>query len=177
MKKVSGVIIAIILMFSLVGCSNSQTKNNESSAAANTTDSEQKEVTQFTDILDNLSNKDYFYMDDTGSTIKILDKDPFDAYRKKSDAIITKEMQSKNVDLKSAKTYVYYKNVNGDRSEKDYVVAYDTSKSPIAVYEVDIKISDKDEPSLKETKKLDKIINDNFKKLFKEELSGTNSEK
>jgi hypothetical protein len=176
MKKILTAVLALTLTLtlSLAACSQ---KDQKQASADNTTKQESKadefkpkDVTMFTDILDNLGNKDYYYLDTTGNTIKILDKAKFTAYQTKAKAITDKAMADQKVDMKNAKVYTYFRNANGDKAEKDYVVVYDASKTPTDLYEVNMKIDDKDEPTLKDAKKVDKAVDDNFKKFFKDEV-------
>lgn len=173
MKKILTAVLALTLTLSLAACSQKDQKQ----ASADSTNKEAKadefkakDVTMFTDILDNLGNKDYYYIDTTGNTIKILDKAKFTAYKTKAKAITDKAMADQKVDMKNTKIYTYFRNANGDKAEKDYVVVYDASKTPTDLYEVNIKIDDKDEPALKDAKKVDKAVDDNFKKFFKDEV-------
>jgi hypothetical protein len=56
------------------------------------------------------------------------------------------------------------------KEHKVYVVVFDASKAPTDVYEVNMTVDDKDVPALKDVKKVDNIINDEFKKHFANEV-------
>lgn len=169
MKKLISLILSVMFIVSFAACAQKPAENTQKSSSA-VNEFKPKEVVLFTDILDNLGNKDYYYLDTTGNTIKILDKAPFKAYSEKSSAITKKAMEDAKVDTTKMKVYNFYRNVNGQKLQKDYVVVYDANKVPSELYEVTMTINDKDEPALKETKKLDKTIDDNFKKLFAGEV-------
>lgn len=176
-KKVLSSILVLVMAGSLVACSSSKSAVNDDTAtkqsetkktetAATTT-----EVIKFESvgqIMDSISEKDYYYSDHYN--LKILKKDALAAYEAKADAITQKAMLDNKIDAKSAKVYKYYNNINGVRFEKDYIVVYDANKMPITVYEVAIALSDKDEPTLKEVKENKAIITDEFKALFPKEL-------
>jgi len=181
MKKIFATILAASLALSLAACSSNgqatpaenNTKTTSESTASKSDDVFKfvpKEVTTFTDILDNLGNKDNYYLDTTGTTLKILDNAKFKAYTEKASAITKKAMEDQKVDVANTKVYTYHKNANGEKSEKDYVVVYDANKVPTDLYEVTMTVDDKDEPTFKEVKKVENSVDDNFKKLFAEEL-------
>ena len=179
MKKILAAILAISFTLSLAACSAKEEKSTATDNKAKQevkkdgqldSDFKAKEVAVFTDILDNLGNKDYFYLDTSGGTIKILNKDSFKAYADKAKAVREKALTDQKVNLNSSKVYTYYSNVNGKRTEKDYVVVYDASKVPTDLYEVTMTIDEKDEPTFKEVKKVDKAVDDKFKTLFKDEV-------
>lgn len=174
MKKVVSILMTMIVALSFAACGAKQdtTKNSDQKKTETISSSDSsfkaKDVAVFTDILDNISNKDYFYSDSL--VVKINDKKAFKDYQVKAEDVLKKAMADKNVDMKNSKSYTYYKNVNGDRMEKDFIVVYDDSKNAKEIYEVTMKISDKDEPAFSETKKLDKVVDDKFKELFKKDL-------
>ncbi|GAA0125590.1 hypothetical protein UT300019_14920 [Clostridium sp. CTA-19] len=188
MKKVLSIVLAAVLTFSLTACgANTTNKNDAKENATNTeaTNKKDEEKTEekaeevkyeeFGQLLNAVSEKDYYY-DDIG-TIKILNdvKKEVNAakkedYTKKTKEIIDKEMTDKKVDVSKTKIYDYYKNANGEKSQKSYVVVYGDDKVPTTVYEVMFDISESDEPSLKETKENKELINDDFKTLFKADL-------
>ncbi|WP_010293951.1 lipoprotein [Clostridium senegalense] len=193
MKKVLSIVLAAVLTFSLTACgANTTNKNDTKENTTNTettnkkdenkkdeekTEEKAEEVKyeEFGQLLNAVSEKDYYY-DDIG-TIKILNdvKKEVNAakkeeYIKKTKEIIDKEMTDKKVDLSKIKVYDYYKNANGEKSQKSYVVVYGDDKVPTTVYEVMFDISETDEPSLKETKENKELINDDFKTLFKADL-------
>lgn len=190
MKKVLSIVLAAVLTFSLTACANNAkkangnkekatnaavTNNNKNEAKddkkeENTEEAKKEEVKYETlgALLNGVSEKDYYY--DDIDTIKILDEKKKEAYSEKSKAVLDKEMADKKIDANKAKVYSYYKNVNGDKYQKDYVVVYGDDKVPTTVYEVEMTISDKDEPSLKETKENKEMITDEFKKLFKDDI-------
>lgn len=180
MKKIFAAILAASLTLSLAACSPKEQATSADSkkpATESTSNSSSdpfkfvaKEVKVFTDILDNLGNKDNYYLETTGSTLKILDAEKFTAYTKKASAITEKAMTEQKVDIKNAKVYTYHSNVNGKKAEKDYVVVYDASKVPTDLYEVSMTLDDNSEPTFKEVKKVDGAVDDNFKKLFADEL-------
>jgi uncharacterized lipoprotein YehR (DUF1307 family) len=173
MKKFLSVILASVLVVSLAACSKDNTKdakqgtNTPAAADQKKDEFKPKEVTKFADILDNMGNKDYYFVD--SSVIKITSDTK--VYNEKVNKIVTDAMKEKNVDVKtSAKTYNYYKNVNGNKEHKVYVVVFDANKAPIDLYEVSMTISDKDEPALKDVKKVDNAINEAFKTNFAKEV-------
>jgi hypothetical protein len=173
MKKFLSVILASVLVVSLAACSKDNTKDAKQEAktpaAADQKKDEfkPKEVTKFADILDNMGNKDYYFVD--SNVIKITTNTK--VYNEKVTKIVEDTMKAKNVDVKaSAKTYNYYKNVNGNKEHKVYVVVFDANKAPTDFYEVNMTISDKDEPALKDVKKIDNAVNDVFKTNFAKEV-------
>lgn len=181
MKKILAAILAASLTLSLAACSSKEKpKTAENTNKPNTESSSgkkddifkfvPKKVTVFTDILDNLGNKDNYYLDTTGTTLKILDKDAFKAYTEKASAITKKAMEDQKVDMANTKVYTYHKNANGDKAEKDYVVVFDANKVPTDLYEVSMTVDDKGEPTFKEAKKVENAVDDNFKKLFADEV-------
>lgn len=179
MKKFITAILAASLTLSLAACSAKEQKTTAADAKPQQEakqevkkdqldpDFKAKEVAQFSDILDNLGNKDYFYLDTAGGTIKILDKAKFKTYADKAKAIREKAMTDQKVDMANTKVYTYYSNVSGKKSEKDFVVVLDANKVPTDLYEVTMTINDSDEPALKDAKKVDKAVDDKFKELFK----------
>lgn len=174
MKKILTAILALTLTLTLAACSQKDQKeasaNNTQKQESKADEFKPKDVAMFTDILDNLGNKDYYYLETSGNTLKILDKAKFKAYQDKAKAITEKAMADQKVDMKNAKVYTYHRNVNGDKAEKDYVVVYDANKVPTDLYEVNMTVNDKDEPTFKDAKKVDKAVDDNFKKFFKGEV-------
>jgi hypothetical protein len=173
MKKFLSVILASVLIVSLAACSKDNTKDakqeTKTPVAADQKKDEfkPKEVTRFADILDNMGNKGYYFVDSSVIKITINTK----VYNEKVAKIVADAMKEKNVDVNTAaKTYNYYKNVNGDKEHKVYVVAFDAKKAPIDFYEVSMTISDKDEPALKDVKKVDNVINEAFKTNFAKEV-------
>lgn len=175
MKKLLSLLLTVLLAFSLVACgAKAETKNDGEKSKQTAADAEDssfkaKEVAKFADILDNQGNKDYFYVD--SAVIKINEKEAMKAFNGKVSAITKKAMTDKSIDMKNVKEYTYYKNVNGTKSVKAFEVVYDaSSKEAKECYEVVMTVSDKDEPTLKEVKKLDKIVDAKFKELFKAEL-------
>ncbi|MCM0647786.1 hypothetical protein NBE98_05270 [Clostridium swellfunianum] len=173
MKKFLSVILASVLVFSLAACSKSNTSDTKQNANTPATSAPKKdefkpkEVTKFGDILDNMANKDNYFTDI--NVIKLTT--PSKAYAAKADTIVANAMKEKNVDVKAnAKTYNYYKNVKMNKEHKVYVVAIDASKVPTDLYEVNMTVNDKDEPALKDVKKVDNAINDAFKTQFAKEV-------
>ncbi|MCB2297596.1 hypothetical protein [Clostridium tagluense] len=176
-KKVLSSILVLVMAGSLVACSGNKnvTKDDTATKQEETKKTETtepaKEAIKFeslTQMMDSISEKDYYYSDHYN--LKILKKDALAAYDAKATTITQKAMKDNKIDAKSSKTYKYYNNINGVRFEKDYIVVYDASKVPTTVYEVIIALSDKDEPSLKEVKENKAIITDEFKVLFPKEL-------
>ena len=176
-KKIISSILVLVVAGSLVACGNNKnattndtTTKQEETTTTETTEAPKEEIKfeSVGQILDSISEKDYYYSDHYN--LKILKKEPLAAYEAKATAITEKAMVDNKIDAKSAKVYKYYNNINGVRFEKDYVVVYDANKVPTTVYEVTISLSDKDEPSLKEVKENKEIITDEFKTLFPKEL-------
>ena len=173
MKKFLSVILASVLVVSLAACSKDNTKdtkqetNTPAAAAQKDDEFKPKEVTRFADILDNLGNKDYYFVD--SSVVKITTN--VKVYNEKANAIVADAMKEKNVDVKAnAKAYNYYKNIRANKEHKVYVVVFDANKTPIDIYEVNMTINEKDEPALRDVKKVDNVINDTFKINFAKEV-------
>ena len=176
-KKILSSMVVLVMVGSLVACGNNKNvvKNDTATKQEETKKTETTEVPKeeikfesVVQILDSISEKDYYYSDHYN--LKILKDDALTAYESKAAVITQKAMTDNKIDAKSAKVYMYYNNISGVRFEKDYIVVYDVNKVPTTVYEVIIAISDKDEPSLKEVKENKEIITDEFKTLFPVEL-------
>lgn len=177
MKKIITSILAAALVLSLAACAKDQ---KPTPAAADNQPKQEvkkdqldqdftpKEVAKFTDILDNLGNKDYFYLDTAGGTIKLLDKASFSAYSAKAKAIREKAIADQKLDIAKTKIYTYYSDVSGKKAEKDFVVVLDANKVPTDLYQIAMTINEKDEPSLKDMTKVEKAVDDKFKDLFKQ---------
>jgi hypothetical protein len=171
MKKILVGVLSLIIGLSFIGCTKKEEVKEKQTSTEVQTEAPKPAITKFTDILDQLSDKDYYYADETGNIIKILDVKVLEAYNKKAEEIRIQVMKEKSIDLANAKVYPYFRNVNGEKSEKDYVIVYNSDKTATEVYEVIMTVSDTDEPVLKEVNKLDgKLIDDNFTKFFKDEL-------
>jgi hypothetical protein len=177
MKKFLSVILASVFVLSLAACTKEAAKetkpNTNTNTAANTPapaakkdEFKPKEVAKFADILDNMSNKDYYYTDI--NIIKLTTKTA--DFNAKAKTIIDNAMKEKNVDMKNTKTYSYYKNIKMVKEHKAYVVVFDANKIPTDFYEVNMIVDDKDVPALKDVKKVDNVINDEFKKQFANEV-------
>jgi hypothetical protein len=179
LKKILSSILVLVMAGSLVACSSKDevtksetpvTKEETAKTEAPKTEAPKEEVKfeSVGQILDSVSKKDEYYSDKYN--LKILKKAPLAAYQAKAKVITEKAMVDNKIDAKSAKVYPYYNNNNGVKFEKDYIVVYDATKVPTTVYEVVIAVSDKDEPSFKETKENKEIITAEFKTLFPKEL-------
>jgi len=177
MKKVLSIVLAAGMMFSIVGCGNSETKtekpaeNTKVESKEQTKEEAKQEVTydNFVSLLNGTANKDYFYNEI--NTIKLMKKDDEKAYIEKAKAVVDKAMADNKIDASKAKVYPYYKNVNGEKQEKDYVVVYGEDKVPTTVYEITLTIPDNYEPTVKETKENKEIVKEKqFADLFKAEL-------
>jgi hypothetical protein len=172
MKKFLSVILASVLVVSLAACSKSpaaDTKQNTTTPAASAPKKDEfkpKEVARFSDILDNMGNKDLYFTDI--NVIKLTTKTA--DFNTKAKTIVENAMKEKNVDMKNTKTYNYYKNVKMNKEHKVYVVVFDASKAPTDLYEVNMTINDKDEPALKDVKKVENAVNDAFKTHFAKEV-------
>jgi hypothetical protein len=177
MKKFLSVILASVFVVTLAACTKEAAKDTKQNANTNTTTNtstssqkkdefKPKEVAKFADILDNMSNKDYYYTDI--NIIKLTTKTA--DFNAKAKTIVDNAMKDKNVDMKNTKTYNYYKNIKMVKEHKVYVVVFDANKAPTDVYEVNMTVDDKDVPALKDVKKVDNVINDEFKKHFANEV-------
>jgi len=178
MKKVISIVLAAGMMVSLVACGNSADKdkkpaeNTKVESKDTTKEQAKQEVTYdtFVSLLNGTANKDYFYNEI--NTIKLMKKDDEKAYVAKAKAVVEKAMADNKIDAKKAKVYPYYKNVNGSKLEKDYVVVYGDDKAPTTVYEITLTIPDNYEPALKETKENKEMVSQKqFADLFKAELA------
>lgn len=170
MKKIISLTLTLVLALSLTACAAKTEPKTTDTTKPATEEFKPKQVAVFTDILDNLGNKDKFYYDTSNTTVKILDSAAFKAYKAKATEIREKALKDNNIAVANTKVYTYYQNKNGARVEKDYVVVFDAQKVPTDLYEIVMPVSDKDEPSFKEIKKVDKAVDDNFKKLFADEV-------
>ncbi len=172
MKKFLSVILASVLVVSLAACSKDNTKDTKKDASTPATSSQKKdefkpkEVAKFSDILDNMGNKDNYFTDI--NVIKLTTKTA--DFNAKAKTIVENAMKEKNVDIKNTKTYNYYKNVKMVKEHKVYVVVFDANKAPTDLYEVNMTVDDKDVPALKDVKKVDNAINDVFKTQFAKEV-------
>lgn len=172
MKKFLSVILASVLVFSLAACSKDNTKDtkqNTNTPAASTPKKDEfkpKEVAKFSDILDNMGNKDNYFTD--SSVLKVTIKTA--NYNAMVKPIVENAMKEKNIDMANTKTYNYYKNVKLKKEHKVYVVVFDANKAPTDLYEVNMTVDDKDTPTLKDVKKVDNAINDAFKTQFAKEV-------
>lgn len=175
MKKVLSIVLAAAMMVSIVACGNSKATNGNTTEPAKTESKakteEKVEVTydNFVSLLNGTANKDYFYNEI--NTIKLMKKEDEKAYIAKAKAIVDKAMADNKIDAAKAKVYPYYKNVNGEKTEKDYVVVYGDDKAPTTVYEITLTIPDNYEPALKEAKENKEMVSQKqFAELFKAEL-------
>jgi len=176
MKKVISLVLAAGMMVSLVACGNSAAKSGNAGEQTKVENKEKpkeevKEVTyeNFVSLLNGTANKDYFYNEI--NTIKLMKKDDEKAYIAKAKAIVDKAMADNKIDAAKAKVYPYYRNANGDKLEKDYVVVYGDDKAPVTVYEITLSIPDNYEPALKEAKENKEMVSQKqFAELFKAEL-------
>lgn len=173
MKKVLSIILAGMMTFSLTACgSKTETETNkEVTKEENKVEETKKEEVKhesFKSLLNSIAEKDYGYSE--VDTIKIMKEEDVAKYQEKAKAVVDKAMEDNKIEAAKVKVYPYYINVNGDKSEKDYVVVYGDDKVPTTVYEIVLNISDEFEPSLKEVKETKDIINDQFKTLFADEV-------
>ncbi|GAA0121156.1 MAG: hypothetical protein KID00_09765 [Clostridium argentinense] len=177
MKKVLSIILAGMMTVSLTACGNNATTekaetNKEVATEGNKTEeaetAEEVKYDNFGALLNSIAEKDYGYSE--VDTLKIMKEEEVTKYQEKAKAVVDKAMEDNKIDVSKAKVYPYYINVNGDKSEKDYVVVYGDDKVPTTVYEIILTVSDEYEPSLKEVKEVKDLINDQFKTLFAEEV-------
>jgi hypothetical protein len=170
MKKILTFILASVFVVSFAACSKDASKDTKQTTTTNSAQKKDefkpREVTKFADILDNLANKDNFFADSTVIKVTIKTAD----YTAKVNPIVENAMKEKNVDMKNTKTYQYYKNIKANKEHKVYVVVFDASKAPTDMYEVNMTVNEKDEPALKEVKKVENAINDAFKTQFAKEV-------
>lgn len=170
MKKFLSIILASVFVLSLAACTKEAPKDTKKDTNTTTTapkkdEFKPKEVAKFTDILDNIANKENYFTDI--NVIKLTTKTA--DYNAKAKTIVENAMKEKNVDMKNTKTYNYYKNVKMKKEHKAYVVVFDANKVPTDLYEVNMTVDDKDVPALKDVKKVDNAINDAFKTQFAKE--------
>jgi len=161
------------MTFSLTACgSKTETETNKEVTKEENkveeTKTEEVKHESFKSLLNSIAEKDYGYSE--VDTIKIMKEEDVAKYQEKAKAVVNKAMEDNKIEAAKAKVYPYYINVNGDKSEKDYVVVYGDDKVPTTVYEIVLSISDEFEPSLKEVKETKDIINDQFKTLFADEV-------
>lgn len=177
MKKVLSIILAGMMTFSLTACgSNATTEKTETNKEVATEGSkaEENQTTEeikydkFSSLLNSIAEKDYGYSE--VDTFKIMKEEEITKYQEKAKSVVDKAMEDNKIEAAKAKVYPYYINVNGDKSEKNYVVVYGEDKVPTTVYEIILNVSDEFEPSLKEVKETKDIIDDQFKTLFAEEV-------
>lgn len=178
MKKIISLVLAAGMMVSLVACSNSTATNENSTDKTKVESKEQpkeeakqEEVTydNFVGLLNGTANKDYYYNEI--NTIKLMTKDAEKAYVAKAKVVVDKAMADNKIDATKAKVYPYYRNVNGDKIEKDFVVVFGDDKAPTTVFEITLTIPDSYEPALKEVKEnKDMVAQKQFAELFKAEL-------
>lgn len=179
MKKVLSIVMTAVIAFSLIGCTSSsnslENDNNtgnqvetksDNNAEQNEADGE--EYNSFAQYLDSFANKDNYYSDP--ATLKIEDKDKLKQCEEKSKDVVSKVMKDNNIDPSKAKVYPYYKNDNGQRSEREYIVVYDDGKIAHTVYEVGLKVSDAYDVTFEDCKELKDKVDDKFKELFKGEF-------
>ncbi|MCB2291243.1 hypothetical protein LGK97_16060 [Clostridium sp. CS001] len=173
-KKILSSILVLVMAGSLVACGSSkeEVKNDapvkQEEPAKTEAPKEEIKFESIGQILDSAAQKDEYYSDKYN--LKILKKDAIAAYEEKAAAVTQKAMADNKIDAKSSKVYPYYNNISGVRFEKDYIVVYDANKVPVAVHELIIAVSDKDEPSFKEVKENKEMITDEFKALFPQEI-------
>lgn len=178
MKKIISLVLAAGMMASFVGCGNSAATSGNSAEQTKVESKEQpkekakqEEVTydNFAALLNGTANKDYFYNEI--NTIKLMKKEDEKAYTEKAKVLVEKAMVDNKIDATKAKVYPYYRNVNGDKLEKDYVVVYGDDKAPTTVFEITLTIPNNYEPTLKEVKEIKDIVTQKqFAELFKAEL-------
>lgn len=178
MKKVLSLVLAAGMMVSLVACGNSTATSGNNAEPAKTESKEKTEAKvevtydNFVALLNGTANKDYYYNEI--NTIKLMKKDDEKAYIAKAKAVVDKAMADNKIDAAKAKVYPYYKNVNGTKEEKDYVVVYGDDKAPTTVYEINLTIPDNYEPALKDVKENKEMVSQKqFAELFKAELEAT----
>lgn len=175
MKKVLSLILAAGMMVSIVACGNSTATSGNNAEPAKTESKEKTEAKvevtydNFVALLNGTANKDYYYNEI--NTIKLMKKDDEKAYIAKAKAVVDKAMADNKIDAAKAKVYPYYKNVNGAKEEKDYVVVYGDDKAPTTVYEINLTIPDNYEVALKDVKENKEMVSQKqFAELFKAEL-------
>lgn len=173
MKKVLSIILAGMMTFSLTACGSKATTETSKEVTkeekkVEETKTEDVKHESFESLLNAIAEKDYSYSE--VDTIKIMKEEDMAKYQEKAKAIVDKAMEDNKIEVAKAKVYPYYRNANGDKSEKDYVVVYGDDKAPTTVYEIVLNISDEFEPSLKEVKETKDIMDDQFKTLFANEI-------
>lgn len=191
MKKILSLLIVGTMIFTLVGCGNSETTDNKGEAKTNTNqeskdkpkdDKKVEEVKEeeisfekFEELLNSYCNDEYYF--NLINTIKLNVPEKEQEYKEKASAKLSEVLSSNSIDETKAKIYPYYKNVNGKKSQLTYVITYGDDKKAQKVYEVYDEISNEYEITFKEIKENDEILkNAQFEKLFAKEFEEKKAE-
>lgn len=177
MKKGILVILALSMTLSFAACGQNNKGNNadvnNSKAVVESKDKEVKEEKKyetFMAMIDGISYDEYYFRK-ANDSLKLYKEEKLNEYLEKAAKITTKALADNNISEENAVIIKLYKNANGNKEEKDFVIVYNENKEVEKVHEVFISIDKMTyEPSFKEIIENKEIMTEQFKNLFKAHL-------